>query len=48
MNEFMTQKQFEMILKVLNSSPVYEAHVIEELKKAFKELYNPPCGMSHK
>ena len=48
MNEHMTAQQYNMIIKVLSNSPLYEAHKIEELKKALKELYNPPCGMSHK
>ena len=48
MNDHITPKQYEMIMKIINSSPLYEAHIIEELKRAFKTAYNPPCGLSHK
>jgi len=47
-NQTMTAQQYNMILKVLSNSPLYEAHKIEELKNAIKELYNQPCGMSVK
>ena len=48
MKEYVTKEQLEMIIKILNNSPLYEAHVIEELKGAIKLAYNPPCGMSVK
>jgi hypothetical protein len=47
-NEYMTQEQLEKILKILSNSPMYEAHVIEELKQALQLAYNPPCGLSTK
>ena len=48
MGEHVTKEQLEMILNIVRHSPMYEAHKIEELKNAIKELYNPPCGMSVK
>ena len=48
MKEYVSKEQLEMIIKILNSSPMYEADVIEKLKRALKTAYNPPCGLSTK
>ena len=48
MKDYVTPEQFEMIMDIIKQSPNYEPHKLEELKRALKTAYNPPCGMSVK
>ena len=48
MKDYVTKKQLEMLLNIIKQSPNYESHELEQLKKAVKLAYNPPCGLSTK
>jgi hypothetical protein len=48
MRDYISKKQLEMLLEIIKQSPNYEPHELEELRRALKIAYNPPCGLSTK